>query len=299
MAIYTVEFRAMGSHMQAWLDAPTAANAGVLQHVPVWFEAWEAALSRFRPTSELCHLNDHAGLWVRVSKLMLGVVQAAVDAARMTNGLFNPLILPALEAAGYDRSFNPGAFAPHPHEYADRVPAWEAIEINVDQCCVRLPAGSRLDLGGVAKGWAAQRAAQWLYETGPCLVDAGGDMAARGAPDSSDGWEVTVPDDSVIVLRDAAVATSGTDYRQWVSGDRVYHHLIDPRIGSPADSNILTATVVADNAVRAEAWAKAALISGAMPELPTLFVHQDGSIIGNSAFMLLRKELGKEVLCAI
>ncbi|MCC7446152.1 MAG: FAD:protein FMN transferase [Anaerolineae bacterium] len=293
MAIYTVTFKAMGSHMQAWLDVPTAANADVLQHVPVWFEAWEAALSRFRPTSELRHLNRHAGLWVRVSKLMLGVVQVAVDAARMTNSLFNPLILPALEAAGYDHSFDP-AFAPQPHAYADHVPTWEAIQINAAQCCVRLPTGSRLDLGGMAKGWAAQRAAQWLYETGPCLVDAGGDMAARGAPEGADGWEVTAPDDSLIVLRDAAVATSGTDYRHWAAGDRAYHHLIDPRTGSPADSNVLTATVVADSAVKAEAWAKAALISGAMPELPTLFVRRDGSTIGNSTFTQLRKEF----LCA-
>jgi len=294
MAIYSVAFKAMGSHMQAWLETPTAANADVLQHVPVWFEAWEAALSRFRPTSELCHLNNYAGLWVRVSKLMRGVVQAAVDAAQITNGLFNPLILPALEAAGYDHSFDP-AFAPQPHDYADRIPAWEAIEINVDQCCVRLPAGSRLDLGGMAKGWAAQRAAQWLYETGPCLVDAGGDMVARGSPEGSDGWEVTAPDDRVITLRDAAVATSGTDYRQWAAGGRTYHHLIDPRTGAPAESNVLTATVVAESAVKAEAWAKAALISGTMPNLPTLFVRQDGSLISNSAFAQLRKE----TVCAI
>src|SRR5437762_12126605 len=105
MSNYSVQFKAMGSHIQAWLTADSVDEAQILTQLPTWFEEWEAALSRFRPTSELSRLNAQAGEWVIVSPVLFQNIADARDAAEMTDGVFNPLILNALEAAGYDRSF--------------------------------------------------------------------------------------------------------------------------------------------------------------------------------------------------
>jgi thiamine biosynthesis lipoprotein ApbE len=101
MQNFSVEFKAMGSHMQAWLSAPSSHEAHILTEVPRWFETWEAALSRFRPTSELSILNAHAGEWMSVSSILFEIIEDAKDAASRSDGIFNPLILNALEAAGY------------------------------------------------------------------------------------------------------------------------------------------------------------------------------------------------------
>ncbi len=117
-------------------------------------------------------------------------------------------------------------------------------------------------------------------------------MVARGKPAESeiDGWFVTVPIPGeaarCIVLKDAAVATSGVDYRRWEREGKEYHHLIDPRTGEPARSPVLTATVVAPDAVQAEAWAKASLIAGSLPasDVAAFLVHRDGSSTSNRLF---------------
>ncbi len=101
----------------------------------------------------------------------------------MTGGLVNPLVLPALEAAGYAHSFETETFEPGAESPVATVWDWHDIELDADRRQIRLPAGSRIDLGGTAKGWAAQQTASWLSQTGPCLVDAGGDIVARGTPE--------------------------------------------------------------------------------------------------------------------
>src|SRR5690348_5984136 len=102
MPNFTLGFQAMGSHIHVWLNTSVIADAQILNDIPIWFEQWEKTFSQFRPDSELTMLNNCAGQWVRVSPAMLDVVTVAVQMSMETDGLFNPLILPALELAGYD-----------------------------------------------------------------------------------------------------------------------------------------------------------------------------------------------------
>src|SRR6185436_17837346 len=104
-----------------------------------------------------------------------------------TDGLYNPLILDALIAAGYDRSFEQIHGNTH-LKLPTNVTDWHEIEIHIKQREVRLP--SQIDLGGVAKGWAAEQIADQLSPYGACLVDLGGDMVARGRPEGQTGWRV-------------------------------------------------------------------------------------------------------------
>ena len=291
MPNFTISFTAMGSTINIWLNAPTEADAQPLAKIPQLFEAWEQRFSRFRPTSELSQLNARAGEWVLLSGPMAEVVSLALKAARMTDGIFNPLILDALEATGYDHTFDdPASFVPSAATNAVQVPDYRKTEFEEDTSTMRLPKGSRLDLGGIVKGWAAQRTADYLSSFGACLVDAGGDIVARGSPDASGGWIASVPNPQngqligSVLLKDAAIATSGKDYRRWQRDGQDLHHLIDPRTGQPAQNKVLSATVIAESGVKAEVWAKVSLITGVLPDLAALLVDQDGSIHTNSHF---------------
>jgi thiamine biosynthesis lipoprotein len=284
-------FKAMGSTMLALVDGSDQGARELLRSVPAWFETWEQALSRFRPESELAQLNA-AGRLEQASPALWDVIEAALWAAHFTDGLVNPLELAALEAAGYTRSFEPG-FRPAPTIAAPvAVPAWSRIVTHDASRSVILPPGARLDLGGVAKGWAAAEAARLLSVAGPALVDAGGDIAVSGPMADGSAWPIAIDDPhapgetiGVLLLSGGAVATSGRDYRRWRQGERERHHIIDPRSGEPADTDVLSATVLAPTAAMAESAAKAALILGsregmawieARPQLAALLVLENG-----------------------
>lgn len=283
-------------------DAPDATEA--LRNVPVWFEIWEQCLSRFRPASELSRLNARAGEWVEVSETLWRVIGAALDAAQWTAGLVTPTVLDALVRIGYDRSFEHiGSdmvqirIAPPPNQ---PVADWRGIELDDGRRAVRLPRGVRLDLGGVAKGWCAEQAARRLATIAPGLVDAGGDIAVAPSADRSSSFPIGVADPrgsdgmlAQITLRQGCVATSGRDYRRWTFGTEAVHHLIAPHTGAPAQTDVLTATVIAPEAPRAEAAAKAVLLLGSaeglawlqsQPDLAGLLVCEDGRVIHTHTF---------------
>jgi thiamine biosynthesis lipoprotein len=262
----------MGSRMLALLDSSSPAAGSLLQSVPEWFESWEQALSRFRLDSELSYLNHSEGRPVPVSDTLWEVFHAAREAETYTGGLVRPTVLDALIQAGYDRSFDLLPAIGHPSatgllELPDLATAISWDQATQSLC---LPEGVHLDFGGVAKGWAAMKAAQRLGRFGPALVDAGGDIAVSGhqRPDGQP-WPIGVRDPfqsdgyfETLLIGRGGVATSGVDYHRWQQSGMWNHHIIDPRTGLPADTDLLTVTVVAPDAVRAEAAAKTVLILG-------------------------------------
>lgn len=294
-SVAQIEFRAMGSRILAIVEAPEPAAQAALQRVPGWFAGWERSLSRFDPQSELSALNRRAGQWVQLSPTLASVIRHALDGARSSNGLVTPTMLGALEAAGYDRDFAQigatAAAVDHPVAVGD----WRAIRWNAARSLIRLPPGMRLDLGGVAKGWAADQAARRLGRLGPALVDAGGDIAVSGPRADGAPWPIGVSDPQapeaqveLLMLAGGGVATSGRDYRRWRQGGAERHHIIDPRTGLPAATDLLSATVIAPTTVLAEIAAKAALILGSAggrawierrAEFAALLIRSDGALI--------------------
>ena len=138
---------------------------------------------------------------------------------------------------------------------------------------VRREGPVRFDLDGVGKGWIADRALELLHDYPAALVDADGDIAVR--PGKGDAWTLAVADpmtgDHDIAVLDLGghrspgrlgVASSGTSVHRWQRGGSERHHLIDPRTGRPAVTDVVQATVIAESALVAEALAKAIVISG-------------------------------------
>lgn len=305
-----IQFRAMGCHIEARLDTDDEKTAIVLAQVPAWFEAWEQALSRFRPDSEINQLNAQAGQGaVPVSETVWDVLHAALAAANATDGLVTPTILPALKEAGYTTSFDelpksqPVGAAPDPQAIIQSAQAWRDIRTNPVRRTVALPPGVQLDFGGIAKGWAAEEAAKRLGRYAPALVDAGGDIAVSGPQRNGHPWLILVAspfddgDIDAIALAGGVVATSGRDYRRWLKGTQWQHHIIDPRTGRPADTDLVSVTVIARTAVRAELAAKSVLILGseagmrwleAQKDLAALLVRETGDVLPSPFWHLFR-----------
>jgi thiamine biosynthesis lipoprotein len=303
----TITFRAMGCQMQAWLDAPAPRATTALDRGPGWFTAWEQCLSRFLPDSELSRLNRRVGSPTAVSATLWETVGVALAAARASDGIVSPALLPALEAAGYERTFatldrdRPAAPSPWPSPAPD---AWRGIQRRARRRAIFLPPRARLDLAGTAKGWAADRAAQRLSAAGPALVDAGGDIAVSGPRADGSPWPVAVgtadddaPDLDLVRLCGGGIATSGIDFRRWQRGGIWRHHLIDPRTGQPAETDVITASVIGPSATAAEVGAKVALILGsraglawieARPALAALLLRDDGRIVTSHRWAIYR-----------
>ena len=290
-------FKAMGCEMLAALASRDERGARLLRQVPGWFERWEDSLSRFRQDSELSRLNRQSGRAMRVSQTLWRVVQAALRSARESAGLVVPTTLPALEAAGYDRTFAAvveGGVVTRLAPATAVAPA-STIVANRRTHSLRLTGGARLDLGGVAKGWAADTAMRRLAVHAPAMVDAGGDIAVSSPPSGLAGWPIGIADPfapdrqvALLCLSYRGVATSGREYRRWQSDGQWQHHIIDPRTGRPAETDVLTTTVIAPTAREAEAAAKTVLILGsgpglawldARPNLAGLVIREAGDLI--------------------
>jgi FAD:protein FMN transferase len=213
------------------------------------FVEWERVFSRFRPDSELWRVNEARSRIVAVSPLFAHVTSAALRAAADTEGLVDPTLGVAIEAAGYDRDFE--LLAPD-WRPADPTARGQWRDIRLARRLLRRPPGVRLDLNGVVKALAVDEALGLIDGAG--FVAAGGDLVVRGEAD------VGLPSGGSVRLRDGALATSGTTKRRWVRGGRERHHLIDPRTGRPAESCWAEVTVAAQTCLDADVAAKAAFL---------------------------------------
>jgi thiamine biosynthesis lipoprotein len=237
-------------------------------------DAIDLAASRFRPDSEVSRLNAAKGSPVPASPLFLDAIDAALQAARLTNGLVDPTVGRALEAIGYDRDFaevdkTGGAI----RIQLRPVPGWSQVRLDRAASTVRVPPGVQLDLGATAKALCADRAAQAIAEsTGAgVLISLGGDIAVAGsAPDG--GWSIRITDDHseppdtargpVVSICSGGLATSSTTVRRWSRGGKQLHHLIDPARSAPVDGHWRTVSVAAGSCLDANIASCAAVILG-------------------------------------
>lgn len=294
------ELRAMNTDVLLAANGASAALGSAFAAAHDFIRRAEQRLTRFTETSELSQLNRSAGLPFAASPELYDVVAQAVSFADQTGGLFDPTVLDALEAAGYDRSMDDirVSGAGPSRRPVHRFGAWQSIVLDPAAQTITLPPGVRLDLGGIAKGWIAEKAAAVLAQWAPaCAVNAGGDMFAIGAPDGAAGWQVALEDPrdplrvlAVLEVEPGAIVTSSTMRRRWLQGDREQHHLIDPRRAAPAQSDLLSVTAIASSAVEAEVFAKAILIAGSRqapalaairPSLAFIAVDHDGRLWGS------------------
>lgn len=263
--MHSHRFAAMGSEAHVLLPA---SRRDAVPAVRELFAEWEAKLSRFMPESELSQLNRRAGERVGVDRVVFDVVAASVAAARETAGIFDPTLLRQLVRVGYAQPFaqRPPTLAP-PRGAPTQGGHWREIELDAAARTVRLPEACSLDLGGIAKGMTVDAALELLkrYGVTSALVGAGGDLAVLGLPPAADAWPVLVGDEErgeVVDLARGALATSGVARRSWLQAGVSRHHLIDPRTGEPAETDLYEVTVAAPTCRGAEVAATTCFVLG-------------------------------------
>jgi thiamine biosynthesis lipoprotein len=298
--IYKIEFPAMGSQILAALETSEEQSA-ILKRVPGWFDHWEDSLSRFRPDSELNKLNASSGIPFKVSRTLWDVLTLSLTEAADSGGIVTPEVLESMEAIGYDRSFDlVSAQGGTLKDFELGFSRLDEIQLEPSTRTVTLPRGLRIDLGGFGKGWAAHQTMRRLAKHGPALVDAGGDIAVSGPLSEGSYWPVGVEvpyergvSKQLLALSRIGVATSGRDRRRWMAGGIWQHHIIDPRTGRSAVTDILTATILAPNVIEAEMAAKTVFIQGSRagmqwledhPHLSGLVVLENGQSINTPHF---------------
>lgn len=269
-----VTFPAMGNTARVTVIATNASHvAELLSKSRTWIASLEASWSRFIPASDIFRLNTAGGRSVRISPDTEVLVRHLLAAYRVTDGVFNPFILPSLISAGYGRSLaDDGRVSCSAVQPTHAPTADDVLLESVDGATwCRLLGGATLDPGGLGKGLAADIVAERLMLEGAVgvLVSVGGDIRCAGdAPD--DGvWVIDIEamthpafGDARIALRSGAIATSSVHAKRWHGG----HHVIDPSTGCPLDATahgaLTQASVIASNAVWAEVFATAALVVG-------------------------------------
>ena len=274
----------------------------------------EATFNRFSPDSEISRINRMTGEWTSVSPLTFDLLTDAVEAFQVTDGIFNPFMGMALQELGYDRSFDLLQKVRARTEFAEgrkwaADDAWQSfetlmgsdlpLELDWQHHTVKLRSGVALDVGGIAKGWIAQRAADGLMAQGVAsgLVDAGGDVVLWGREPRQGVWWIGVADPmgSGEDIADfwcgglTAMATSSVVKRSWQAPGRgVVHHILDPRTGLSTQSDLLQITVLARDLSVAEQYAKCLIVLGSavgfqwisqrQPNLAYIGVQRDGLI---------------------
>jgi FAD:protein FMN transferase len=258
----------MGSPLR--LTLPDVADGEVAwREVVDEFEAAEAAMSRFRDSSELTRLNRLAGAGRAVvvsGRLRTGLI-AAERARRVTDGRFDPRVLYDLDRLGYHGAplgGPPGDRAGRPARLGPAVRAAGRGALVVDD---------RIDLGGIGKGLTLRWAAGRLERIGCAtfLLEAGGDLVSRGRPPDADAWTVGIEDPRrnaghlaaiVSAPGSEAIATSSIRINQWRIDDRAVHHIVDPATGEPGGSGLQSVTVAGPDSAWAEVWSKVLFLAG-------------------------------------
>jgi thiamine biosynthesis lipoprotein len=273
----------MGTVAHVIVVGPDARHA---RHIASWardrLHQLEGRWSRFVPDSEVSRLNAAAGAPVVVSADTLGLVERAIDGWYRTQGSFDPTVLDALVAQGYDRDFHEidhDALAP-----SDPRPAPGCADITIDRVvgAVRMPRGVHFDPGGIGKGFAADLVAAEVMAQGVdgVCVNLGGDLRVEGESPDDDGWVVDLEHPLTgrsmmyVRLRTGAVASTWRTRRVWGPPPARRHHLIDPRTGAPATSGLAGTSVLAGRAWWAEVLAKAAFLEGPTRGAELLAAHQ-------------------------
>lgn len=228
------------------------------------FRLFERRFTRFKKESELSQFNEGQG--GKVSPALWDILTVAKTYSTLTQGVFDPAILPALEFVGYRGAFRSPSSSAHHHGINELV-------FDKEHATITKPASLRIDLGGIGKGYCVDQVSRELRQWGHVnfVVDAGGDIYASGmnVEEGYPYWVLDIEDPhnpsasvATVVLNNEAIATSGRNRRTWTKQGQVKHHIIDPTTQDSASNELMTVSVIAPTTTAADVWAKTLFILG-------------------------------------
>ncbi len=235
----------------------------------------EAELSVTLTGSRVYHLNKNGS--VPVTEHLKALVSISNSVSSATNGAFNPCIYPLVKLWGF--TVNGENNVPSDEAIREALIGVTTSQLSLDGNNALISNGGQVDFGGIAKGYAADLIRDNLKAAGveAALVDLGGNIQTVGTKEDGKLWNIAVNNPNgdgyvcILSVGETAVVTSGADSRYFIGNDgNRYHHIIDPKTGYPADSGLLSVTVVCENAAIADALATACFVLGVDDSLAVL-----------------------------
>lgn len=241
----------------------------------------EILLNYFSPESELSVINNSAGISaVRVSNETAELIAKTINISKATGGAFDPSIAPVIRLWNFSKKTTANSVPPDGMiREALRHVDYRKIVMRDSQEVFLPEEGMEMDLGGIAKGYAADKAVDAIKRRGirAALVAIAGDIRGYGVNPSGNGWKVGIQNPrpaaaserpwedvfAVLHLADRAISTSGDYQRFFIQDGRRYHHLLDPASGYPADSGLISVSVIAPEGYLADSLSTAVFILGA------------------------------------
>jgi len=227
----------------------------------------EDLLSKYKANSEISRLNKIGKL--KVSPDTFYIIKKSKEFWQASNGAFDITVAPLIDLWGFtDKNY----FVPNDRKIKNVISLIGTNKIilnDKDNMIEFSVSGMKIDLGGIAKGYALDCAVAKLKEKGinSCLINAGGQIYCLGDKFGKP-WKIAVRDprrekfSGYLELKDKAVATSG-DYEQYfMKNNKRYSHIIDPKTGYPADSGVISVTVIAPDGLTADALATSIFVLG-------------------------------------
>jgi thiamine biosynthesis lipoprotein len=271
--VQNVGGQSMGTTWSAKFAAPAVLPLPTVQEdLQHTLDRIVAQMSQWCEDSDLTRFNRATtDSWHGLPDEFFGVLECALELARATDGAYDPAIGSLTRLWGFGAD-GPRSTPPAPSEVADarETCGWQRLTLDADTRCAR-QGGVELDFGGIAKGFAVDRLADYLSDLGVdhYLVEVGGELRGRGCKPDGNPWWVAIeqPDiahtgHTIAALHEFAVATSGDRYRYFDHDGRRYSHTLDPRTGYPVDNDITSVTVLHPLCMQADALATALTVLG-------------------------------------
>ena len=284
------QFTAMDTFMYLTAYGPQAQEGLALAQEDILL--LDCLLDVTEPASQVYALNHRSTPTLSLSPELSALLEQALLLAKQTEGAFDPTVYPLVQAWGFTTDTYR---VPTQQTLQSLLPLADYTALSLEGSSLTLPDGVQLDFGGIAKGWAGDRAAQQLRGRGvtSAILRLGGNIHTIGAKPDGSPWRVGIEDPdtgstlAAVSVTDRAVVTSGSYQRYFTQDGQRYHHILDPDTGRPADSGLTSVTVVGDYGARCDALSTALFVMGAERaarfwrthrDFEAVLIHTDGSV---------------------
>lgn len=267
---------------------------------------YDSLFSVTEPDSDISKINSASGAAVTVSPETYELVQKCLEVSADTEGLFDISIYPLVKAWGFTTENQ------HVPSEDERETAMKKIDYTrirlFEKNQIQIGPDMQIDLGAAAKGYLSQKLMELCQEKGisSAIVSLGGNVQTMGTKEDGSFFRVGITDPSdgaslygTIQVKDKAVITSGIYQRYFTEGGKTYHHIMDKRIGMPAENELASVTVIAEDGGKADALATALYVMGEEkakvyqkehPEIQLILIRKDGSCWQSAEAGMSREE---------
>jgi len=261
-------------------------------------ERIENNLTVNKPGGEINLLNETAGKTkVKLSDEAISIIEESLEVSKLSGGAFDISIGPLVKAWGINTD-TPTVPSDEKIKSLLKLVNYEDILVDTDSKTVELKKeGMAVDLGGIAKGYAGDRAVEIYKSLGvkSAYINLGGNLLAYGTKPDGSLWKIGIQDPRgitgeyvcIIEVADKSIVTSGDYERYFVKDGKKYHHIIDPHTGYPSNSGLISTTIVADSSMIADALSTATFVLGldkglelinSLEEIEAVFITEDKKI---------------------